>query len=221
MTQRHLARISGVSQPHVHNVLKGIRELTPTTADRFLHCLAWDVMDLLQSTELDDAIRHKPLSPASEREMGVLAHRIGPGVLWSSSESRYERFTLPFQRTLGFWKPVAAHLAFDPEMEGVFSAGDVGILDYCDEFETRRDPSSLYVVVQDGESRVRWIREARRGFYLLTKPTNQRPMDWQLTAKSEIVIEARLHLALPLRIPDVPRRPPGIAPIPARHSAAS
>jgi transcriptional regulator with XRE-family HTH domain len=39
ISESELARISGISQPHVHNVLGGVRRLTPATADALLNAL--------------------------------------------------------------------------------------------------------------------------------------------------------------------------------------
>jgi transcriptional regulator with XRE-family HTH domain len=47
LTERGLARRSGLSQAHIHNVLKGVRVLTPTVADRLLDTLGLSVLDLL------------------------------------------------------------------------------------------------------------------------------------------------------------------------------
>jgi transcriptional regulator with XRE-family HTH domain len=46
MTERNLARLTGTSQPHLHNVLKGIRVLTPELADHLLTHLNLSVQDL-------------------------------------------------------------------------------------------------------------------------------------------------------------------------------
>lgn len=54
LTERHLARITGVSQPHIHNVLKGKRTLSPSTADVILHVLQIDLLDFLQPEETRD-----------------------------------------------------------------------------------------------------------------------------------------------------------------------
>ena len=51
-TERGLARVIGVSQPQVHNVLKGKRRLQPSLADRILQKLEIDVLDLLDDREL-------------------------------------------------------------------------------------------------------------------------------------------------------------------------
>jgi plasmid maintenance system antidote protein VapI len=45
-TERSLAGRVGVSQPQIHNVLKGARKLTPELADRILQVLGISVLDL-------------------------------------------------------------------------------------------------------------------------------------------------------------------------------
>jgi len=51
LTERKLARMAGISQPHVHNVLKGKRLFSPSMADAILHVLRLDVLDLLKPEE--------------------------------------------------------------------------------------------------------------------------------------------------------------------------
>jgi plasmid maintenance system antidote protein VapI len=53
LTERSLARITHVSQPHIHNVLKGKRLLSSQMADEILHRLDLDLTDLLRPGELD------------------------------------------------------------------------------------------------------------------------------------------------------------------------
>jgi len=50
-TERGLARASGISQPHLHNVLKGKRELSPAMADAVLKQLDMDLLDLIDLEE--------------------------------------------------------------------------------------------------------------------------------------------------------------------------
>jgi hypothetical protein len=40
ITERRLARVVGISQPHAHNVLKGVRTLSPQVFDLVLKYLA-------------------------------------------------------------------------------------------------------------------------------------------------------------------------------------
>ena len=62
-TERGLARILGISQPQVHNVLKGVRRLQPQFADRFMEKFRVSVLDLLQESELSAVlnVRHEHL----------------------------------------------------------------------------------------------------------------------------------------------------------------
>ena len=52
LTERGLAGLVGISQPHMHNILKGARSLSPETADRILRALEMSVLDLfLEETQ--------------------------------------------------------------------------------------------------------------------------------------------------------------------------
>ena len=53
LTERSLARITHVSQPHIHNVLKGKRLLSSQMADEILHRLHLDLTDMLRPEDLD------------------------------------------------------------------------------------------------------------------------------------------------------------------------
>ena len=48
LTERSLARITGISQPHLHNVLKGKRLLSLEKLDRILAYLELDLRDLIE-----------------------------------------------------------------------------------------------------------------------------------------------------------------------------
>jgi hypothetical protein len=52
VSERGLARMLRVSQPQIHNVLKGVRRLTPDLADNLLICFGMTVLDLLDTSEL-------------------------------------------------------------------------------------------------------------------------------------------------------------------------
>ena len=59
VTERSLARLTGVSQPHLHHVLKGKRQLSLETADLILRRLHMDVLDLLPPGDLQDRHPHR------------------------------------------------------------------------------------------------------------------------------------------------------------------
>jgi transcriptional regulator with XRE-family HTH domain len=52
ITERRMARLTGVSQPHLHNVLSGKRSLSIEMADQILHCLHLELLDLFDPGEL-------------------------------------------------------------------------------------------------------------------------------------------------------------------------
>ena len=62
VTERHLARITGFSQPHIHNVLKGKRDLSLDAADTILRVLRMDLRDLIPP--LDDNGEDRSIDPA-------------------------------------------------------------------------------------------------------------------------------------------------------------
>jgi hypothetical protein len=51
-TERSLARLTQVSQPHIHNVLKGKKVLSTDMADQVMRHLRMDLLDLLDPQEL-------------------------------------------------------------------------------------------------------------------------------------------------------------------------
>jgi transcriptional regulator with XRE-family HTH domain len=58
LTERGLARLAGISQPHVHNVLKGKRIFSLPAADQILRALRLDLLDLISSEEIERKRRH-------------------------------------------------------------------------------------------------------------------------------------------------------------------
>ncbi len=52
LTERGTARLTGLSQPHIHNVLKGKRSLSADAADTILLAVRLDTVDLFQTSEL-------------------------------------------------------------------------------------------------------------------------------------------------------------------------
>jgi transcriptional regulator with XRE-family HTH domain len=51
ITERGLARMTFVSQPHIHHVLKGKRALSAEMADRIMRHLRIDLLDLIEPGE--------------------------------------------------------------------------------------------------------------------------------------------------------------------------
>jgi len=54
MSERRLARATGVSQPHIHHVLSGKRRLSAEMADQVLHALHNDLLDFIEPAEIEE-----------------------------------------------------------------------------------------------------------------------------------------------------------------------
>ena len=59
LTERRLARQTGISQPHIHHVLKGKRVLSTQKADEILSHLRLDLLDLVDVEELLESRRRR------------------------------------------------------------------------------------------------------------------------------------------------------------------
>lgn len=58
-TERGLARLSGVSQPHLHHVLKGKRTFSIEKSDKVLRRLQIDLLHLILPDELREPARRR------------------------------------------------------------------------------------------------------------------------------------------------------------------
>ena len=58
-TERGLARLTGVSQPHMHNVLKGKRVFSLDMADQVLAQLHLDLLDFVEPGEMMERQRRR------------------------------------------------------------------------------------------------------------------------------------------------------------------
>ena len=59
MSERGVARLAGISQPHMHNVLKGVRSLSAESADILLRSLEMDILDLIEGEEATGYLRRR------------------------------------------------------------------------------------------------------------------------------------------------------------------
>jgi transcriptional regulator with XRE-family HTH domain len=60
ITERGLARLTGLSQSHIHNVLKGARILTPDVADALIRHLRISLLELLADSSSELRLRKGP-----------------------------------------------------------------------------------------------------------------------------------------------------------------
>ena len=85
----------GVSQPHIHNVLKGVRALSPELSDQILQHLRISLLDLIERERIEAHLNFGA-PPGDYVYVPLLRGSIGPGFPWPTETAENER--LPFQR---------------------------------------------------------------------------------------------------------------------------
>lgn len=71
-TERGLARMAGISQPQMHNFLKGARKLSPDFADRLMLRCGIGILDLFDTRELAERIGYRPVADQSYQGLNGL-----------------------------------------------------------------------------------------------------------------------------------------------------
>jgi hypothetical protein len=151
ISERRLARDSGISQPHLHNVFKGIRTLSLNAADRLMHALDVTMPQVLWSEGGVDA--------AKIVAVPLLRARIGPGTTASFNTFRgYVPF--PFGLTHSLIGPVAAYLGADLALPRDYRPGDLALLDLNEAKRSAPSAPSGWIVAESSGLRVRYVRRA-------------------------------------------------------------
>jgi hypothetical protein len=201
LTERGLARLVGVSQPHIHNVLKGVRLLSPELSDQILQHLRISLLDLIAREQIEAHLNFAaPLG--GYVYVPVLKGSIGPGSPWPTEVMENERLPFAPSHVPRIANPVAARLADDARMSSLFSAGDVALLDQSHPARTEIDPAAYYVVKSGGGGVVRRIHMSGATLYLISEDCQTHPSGWQrLQLENRSLthyVRARAHLVTPL-----------------------
>jgi hypothetical protein len=168
-TERGLATLSDISQPHLHNALKNIRTLSPDMADRLLRALDLNVAELMWDRDGD---RFRGF-----RAVPVLTNRLGAG---SDPDFRAFRGYLPFPASLvnALVDPVLVRLAADLVMPKPFAADDLLLLDQNPEVRRQPRGKSAWIVDEFGALRVRYVRMGGTCIYVANELTLANPVEW-------------------------------------------
>ena len=141
-TERGLARKTGISQPHIHNVLKGLRYFSMEISDQILSRLQLSVEDL--------AAMGPETSSAAVQLIPMLYPELGPACRQFPDVSA-ALFRVPFSVVTSIDQKFAARLGPDPHMPDFFRRGDVVVLD-CDPVSCAYPRNGESYVVEAGES---------------------------------------------------------------------
>ena len=167
LTERGLARLTGISQPHMHNVLKGVRSMSPDTGDRILFHLRLSALDLVDPQILGRHLQVDHSDNLAHSYLPLLSGRIGPGHPWPTTISSYERFPVPQSVVARMFHPVVVHVADDLRMYPLFSDGDLLLLDQARQARTRISDDALYVIKRGRVGLIRRLRETESGMFVV------------------------------------------------------
>jgi hypothetical protein len=174
VTERGLARMCGLSQPHMHNVLKGIRSLSTSSADRLMNALGIHVADLLWGISAG-TISAKEV--AGIVAVPMVRNRIGPGaaavldVFWGN-------IPMPGWLLKNLIEPVAAHLAPDLVMPAALAANDLVLLDQNPVVRAAPAGNGIWIVAEGSGIRARYARLAGTRLLVGNEVTRGDPQQW-------------------------------------------
>jgi len=195
LTERGFARRIGISQPHAHNVLKGVRTLSPEVFDLALKYFHLSLLDLAPLDEIEAQIRRRRMRDRVA-EVVFLATPIGPGKPWPAEKNWHRSFPVPLPCAQVPAELVMAKLVADPAMIATVAPYDIALLDTSEQCRSTLSPQGLYVIERGGEALVRTIRSGARCHYLLTDADWDAPSAWEplrlSTAQLGAAVKARV-----------------------------
>jgi len=168
ISERSLARLTGISQPHIHNVLKGSRLLSGEMADQILQRLRIDLAELLNADEggAHGVLASRGRADAGEcRSVALLDGWIAPGYPYPHAAGR-DRYPFAAADVERLQAPVAARLAPDPLRPPMFNGGGVVLLDRSERARLDMDGEGYFALDLSGGGTIGLVRRARRQLFL-------------------------------------------------------
>lgn len=157
LTERRLARMAGISQPHMHNVLKGVRALTPEVADLLLASLGLSMLDMIAPEEARALLESQCWGHDAAFLAPVANEPVGPGHPFPSFTEAREWFRLPPSVWAGRRRLALAPLSPDPDSP--VDAGHQLALFCLDEAARLRvTPGAVCLLRWRGTGRLRRVR---------------------------------------------------------------
>ncbi len=238
ISESYLARRLGISQPHLHNTLKGVRSVTLQTADQLLGNLGWTALDLCDPADLQRALRKcrahaagrtrsaAPGRPQTDRLLPV--HTLGPH---SAEPDWFRQVPVPKEFLANLACPELCLVAAKLDTGGIAFPSDLLLIDRVEpvaphSVKRGETAAAAYVVaIKRTGTRdclaLRWISRGARSLYRIEGPDNEPAgavagrrlsLRWRPMAEGEQII-ARIHA--------ISRQPSGRFQPPARPSGAS
>jgi hypothetical protein len=169
VTERGLARMCAVSQPHMHNVLKNIRAFSNESSDRLMRVLDVQISDLLWHVSGEGAVH--------VRAVPFIRNRIGPG---TEAVFTVFRGNMPMPGWLleNLVEPLTARLAPDLVLPCALAANDLVLLDQNPAVRAAPSGNSVWIVADAAGLRARYLRLEAGRLYVGNEVTRGDPRQW-------------------------------------------
>jgi hypothetical protein len=119
-SERRLARLTGYSQPHIHNALKGARRLHTELTDRLLAATGLGIGDLLQDSEEAREVVEVPVARGA----------VGPRDRFPETHPPAEFLPFAAREVSRYWEPLLVRAAKEEDsMAPLIEPGDLVMLD--------------------------------------------------------------------------------------------
>ncbi len=160
LTERGLARKTGISQPHIHNVLKGVRYFSIETSDQIMRELRISIDDLCAS--------NAPQPSAAIQLIPMLYPEISTRcrAFPKAGETLYP---LPFVWPSGTEHLYACRLGDDPAIGASFRRGDIVILDCSPLVRANPWAGGPFVIERNDCVMVRYLRAEQGVLFIYTQ----------------------------------------------------
>ena len=173
-TERGLARLIDVSQPHLHNILKGRKSLSPEIGDALLLGLSLSLLDLLTPAELGLALLDHQPAPSFSRLVPVLNGRLGPDDPFPDWRSISQWFRASSSLLTHARRPALVECAPDPE-NTLFPSPSFALLDHDDSARLHASPSSWFALRWRGAGYLRRLRRQPGALLILGQNSSDAP----------------------------------------------
>jgi transcriptional regulator with XRE-family HTH domain len=179
ITERGLAKLAGLSQPHVHNILKGVRIPSLAVSDVLLRKLHISIADLLNCGDKTSELAATFTDADEYSYVNVLEGLIGPGHPWPLRVNTVERFPISKNRLARFVHPVIGRLAGDIRMEPLFGENDLAIFDQDYRKRASIHSDGLYLIKLGRYGMIRHVRVDGASLYLVAEDCIKYPAAWE------------------------------------------
>jgi DNA-binding transcriptional regulator YdaS (Cro superfamily) len=201
LTERALARLIGISQPHMHNILKGTRSLSPEVADNILYHLRLSVLDLCDPREFERYLRTTD-SGTKFSYIPVLRGRIGPHDSWPEEVEGNERFSVASELTAHMAHPVVCRLGEDEAMHPLLVKTDLAMLDQSYEARTEISADGLYLIKRAHCGVIRYAREVGGAVFTYTHGSKDDQSHWKRLPAHYLGVAHYIRAAVTLVAPE-------------------